>query len=113
MTTLVIPPGPAKGRGFVEAVISPAFGGLPNELHISVTDDGGKPYEIAVATVDLRAVGGPERSPRCGLRSTGEGHFAAAFTVPSAGKWQLGITVRDSDGTEALVLVPFDAGMSG
>ena len=27
---------------------------------------------------------------------------------PGTGKWQLGITVRDPDGKEALVLVPFD-----
>ena len=112
VTPLVVPPGPAQGRGFVEAVISPAFGGLPNELHISVTDDLGKPYEIAVAAIDLRAVGGTERSSRYGLRSTGQGHFAAAFTVPSAGKWQLGISVRDAAGMEALILVPFEASPS-
>lgn len=107
VTPLMAPPGAAKGRGWVQAVISPAFNGLPNELRLSVTDDRGRLYPIGSAAIDLRAVGGPERSSQFPLRSTGPGRFVAAFTVPSAGQWQLGITLRDVDGREAVVLVPF------
>lgn len=111
-TPLVAPPGSGKGRGWVGAVISPAFGGLPNELHISVTDEAGRRYGISGAAIDLRAVGGPERSQPFPLRSTGLGHFSAAFTVPSAGQWQIGILLHDLDGKEAVVLVPFQASSS-
>jgi copper transport protein len=56
-TPLVLPDGPSAGRGFVQAVISPAFGGLPNELHVSVTDDQGRPLPVGSVLVDLRSVG--------------------------------------------------------
>ncbi len=103
-TPLAVPPGSAKGRGYVQAVISPAFGGLPNELHVSVTDDAGRPLPV-----DLRAVGTDQRSGQSPLSSTGQGHFFSAFTVPREGKWELGITVQDVSGEQALVLVPFEA----
>ncbi len=111
---LAVPEGPAKGRGFVQAVISPAFGGLPNELHVSVTDDQGRPLPVGSVLVDLRTVGGTrERSSQSPLSSSGQGHFFSAFTVPRAGQWELGITVRDVNGTEALVIVPFEAQVMG
>ncbi|GAA0604416.1 hypothetical protein GCM10009547_02710 [Sporichthya brevicatena] len=111
---LEVPEGPAKGRGFIQAVISPAFGGLPNELHVSVTDDQGRPLPVGSVLVDLRTVGGTqERSSQSPLSSSGQGHFFSAFTVPRAGQWELGITVRDVDGSEALVIVPFEAQVMG
>jgi copper transport protein len=108
-TPLEVPPGSPLGRGFVQAVISPAFGGLPNELHVSVTDDKGAPLPVGAVLVDLRSVGSEQRSGQNPLSSTGQGHFFSAFTVPREGKWELGITVQDVSGAEALVLVPFDA----
>jgi copper transport protein len=109
---LEVPPGVAKGRGFVQAVISPAFGGLPNELHVSVTDDQGRPLPVGSVLVALRAVGGAERSAQHALSSTGQGHFFSAFTVPREGQWELAITVQDVTGEAALVVVPFEAHVS-
>lgn len=106
---LELPPGDAKGRGFVQAVISPAFGGLPNELHVSVTDDLGRPLPVGTVMVVLRAVGSDEVSEQHPLSSTGQGHFFSAFTVPREGDWQLGITVQDVNGDQAVVVVPFEA----
>jgi copper transport protein len=109
-TPLEVPAGAAKGRGFVQAVISPAFGGLPNELHVAVTDDQGRPLPVGSVVVDLRTVGGDaQRSGQSPLSSTGLGHFFSAFTVPNEGQWELGITVKDVSGAEALVIVPFEA----
>ena len=107
------PAGAAKGRGFVQAVISPAFGGLPNELHVSVTDDRGRPLPVGSVLVDLRAVGTGERSGQSPLSSSGQGHFFSAFTVPHAGDWELGIHLQDVTGERALVVVPFQAGVLG
>jgi copper transport protein len=109
---LEIPPGAPKGRGFVQAVVSPAFGGLPNELHVSVTDDQGNPLPVGTVLVALRAVGGAERSGNHALSSTGQGHFFSAFTVPREGQWELAITVQDINGEAAMVVVPFEAHVS-
>jgi copper transport protein len=111
-TPLAVPPGSPRGRGYVQAVISPAFGGLPNELHVSVTDDQGRPLPVGSVLVDLRAVGSDQRSAQSPLSSTGQGHFFSAFTVPREGKWELGITVQDVTGEQALVIVPFEAAVS-
>jgi copper transport protein len=111
-TPLAVPPGSPTGRGYVQAVISPAFGGLPNELHVSVTDDQGRPLPVGSVLVDLRAVGTEQRSAQNPLSSTGQGHFFSAFTVPREGKWELGITVKDIQGNEALVIIPFEAKVS-
>lgn len=108
-TPLEVPPGSPIGRGFVQAVISPAFGGLPNELHVSVTDDKGAPLPVGSVLVDLRAVGSDQQSGQSPLSSTGQGHFFSAFTVPREGKWELGITVQDVNGEKAVVIVPFEA----
>jgi copper transport protein len=112
-TPLELPAGAAKGRGFVQAVISPAFGGLPNELHVSVTNEQGRPLPVGSVLVDLRAVGTGERSGQSPLSSSGQGHFFSAFTVPRAGDWEMGIHIQDVTGEQALVVVPFQAGVIG
>lgn len=112
-TPLELPAGASKGRGFVQAVISPAFGGLPNELHVSVTDDQGRPLPVGSVLVDLRSVGTGERSGQSPLSSSGQGHFFSAFTVPNAGDWELGIHIQDVTGEAALVVLPFQAGVIG
>ncbi|MBA3742638.1 MAG: CopD family protein [Sporichthya sp.] len=109
---LEVPPGASKGRGFVQAVVSPAFGGLPNELHVSVTDDQGRPLPVGTVLVSLRAVSGVEKSGQHPLSSTGQGHFFSAFTVPREGQWELAITVQDINGEAAMVVVPFEAHVS-
>ncbi|HUR74835.1 MAG TPA: copper resistance protein CopC, partial [Sporichthya sp.] len=109
---LEIPPGAPQGRGFVQAVIIPAFGGLPNELHVSVTDDKGRPLPVGSVQVALRAVAGAEGSAQHSLSSTGQGHFFSAFTVPREGRWELAITVQDIAGEAAMVVVPFEAHVS-
>ncbi len=109
---LEIPAGASQGRGFVQAVVSPAFGGLPNELHVSVTDDQGKPLPVGSVLVSLRAVSGTEKSANHALSSTGQGHFFSAFTVPREGQWVLAITVQDVTGEAAMVVVPFEAHVS-
>ncbi len=109
---LEIPAGASKGRGFVQAVVSPAFGGLPNELHVSVTDDQGRPLPVGSVLVSLQAVTGAEKSGNHPLSSTGQGHFFSAFTVPREGQWVLAITVQDVNGEAAMVVVPFEAHVS-
>lgn len=109
---LEVPPGAPKGRGFVQAVVSPAFGGLPNELHVAVTDDQGRPLPVGTVLVSLQAIDGTEKSGNHPLSSTGQGHFFSAFTVPREGQWVLAITVQDVNGEAAMVVVPFEAHVS-
>ncbi|MGQ0843404.1 MAG: copper resistance CopC/CopD family protein [Sporichthyaceae bacterium] len=106
----VVPVGTAgSGAGWVQAVISPAVGGLPNELHLSVLGPDGLPLSIPSALVDLRLPGRVERSSQFPLRGDGAGHFNAPFTLPAPGSFELGVIFTAKDGTKALVLVPFDA----
>lgn len=102
------PGGPPSRRGWAQAVITPAMGGLPNELHLAVTSDAKRPLRLDAAFVQLRSADGGQRSTRQPLRSVGTAHYLAPFTVPGPGRWQLVITVRGAGGQAALV-VPFHA----
>lgn len=100
----------AKGAaGWVDAEISPAAGGLPNELHISVTNSKGTPLAVQTVLVDLRVRDSAVHSEQFPLAPSGEGHYFAPFNVPHPAKYDMGVTVRAADGSEDLVLVPFDA----
>ncbi len=99
----------AGGTNYVQAVISPAVGGLPNELHVSITDVDGLPIQVASALVDLRLPGRAERSSQFGLVADSPGHFSAPFTLPAPGAFELGVLLQSRDGTKALVLIPLVA----
>jgi copper transport protein len=95
--------------GWVDAEISPAAGGLPNELHISVTNSKGRPLAVQTVLVDLRVRDSAVHSQQFPLAPSGEGHYFAPFNVPHPARYDMGVTVRAADGSEDLVLVPFDA----
>lgn len=106
----VVPIGTAPpGSAWMQAVISPAVGGLPNELHLSIVDAEGLPISVPSAMVDLRLRGRAERSSQFPLLGDGTGHFSAPFTLPAPGAFDLGVLLTNRDGTKALILVPFDA----
>lgn len=99
----------AKGTGWLQAVVSPAVGGLPNELHLSVIGPDGLPLAVPSVLLDLRLRDRVERSSQFPLRSESPGHFSAPFTLPAPGSFDLGVLLQARDGTKALVLIPLDA----
>lgn len=99
----------AKGTGWINAVVSPAVGGLPNELHLSVIGPDGLPMSVPSILLDLRLRDRAERSSQFPLRADEAGHFSAPFTLPAPGAFDLGVLLQAADGTKALVLIPLDA----
>ena len=81
------------GTGSVQVTLEPARPG-PTTLHVYLFDDAGRlvqPQEISVALTELAQQIGPldvELSP------AGPGHYVADPTLPTAGTWTLGVTVR-------------------
>ena len=104
--------GPERRRGWLWLLVTPAVAGLPNEMHLTLLDSKGEPWEGVQAFVELRRASGGGRSAPHALEAIGPGHYAAPFTVPEAGAWQLGVTLKDAKGRAAVVLVPFKAGAS-
>ncbi len=103
----------AKGKstkGWVSAEVSPAAGGLPNELHVSVLDPKGAPLAVGHVFVMLRVRDSAAHSEQFPLTSTGSaGHYFAAFNVPRPDKFEFALTVHGTDGKTGVVRVPVDA----
>ena len=98
--------GGTGGRGDVSITVTPAVLG-PNQIKVSVTGSGGKPYrpaQIQVA-VDMPARHlGPLAVP---VKADGPGRYVSqAVTMTITGQWQLQITIRSDAFDETTVVVP-------
>jgi len=98
--------GGPGGRGDVSITVTPDVLG-PNQVKVSVTGTGGKPYrprQIQVA-MDMPARHlGPLAVP---VTADGPGRYASqAITMTIAGQWQLLITIRSDAFDETTVAVP-------
>jgi copper transport protein len=98
--------GGPGGRGDVTISVTPAVLG-PNQVKVSVTGSGGKPYrpqQIQVA-MDMPARHlGPLAIP---VTADGLGRYASrAITMTITGQWQLLITIRSDAFDETTVGVP-------
>jgi copper transport protein len=103
------PPDKATGSGWVLATISPAANGLPNEVHVAVTDTADKPIDVKGVGIDLRKRGSSQASQQYPLLPSGPGHYFASFVLPAAGSWDLGLLVVAKNGKADLVLLPVEA----
>jgi copper transport protein len=102
-------PDDSTASGWVNAVVSPAANGLPNEVHVSVVDTDDKPIMLQGIGIDLRKRGSDEASQQYPLLPSGPGHYFASFVLPAAGSWDLGLLVVAEDGRADLVLLPVEA----
>jgi len=98
--------GGPGGRGDVSVTVTPAVLG-PNQIKVSVTGSGGKPYQpkqIQVA-LDMPARHlGPLAVP---VKADGQGRYASqAVTMTITGQWQVEITIRSDAFDETTVVVP-------
>lgn len=98
--------GGPGGRGDVSIRVTPATLG-PNQIKVSVTGDGGRPYQpqqIQVA-VDMPARHlGPLAVP---VKADGRGlYLSQAVTMTITGQWQVQITIRSGAFDETTVFVP-------
>jgi copper transport protein len=118
-TATAAPSGPAHrvvaydtggpgGQGRLVVDVDPAATG-PNTITIIVQDPAGKPHDVpevaAALTLAARDLG---PLPVLLHRTAPGGHIARAVQIPSAGTWQLAVTVRTSDIDETTVATPID-----
>jgi copper transport protein len=105
--TVAFNTGGAGGRGDVSITVTPAALG-PNQIKVSVTSSGGKPYrpqQIQVA-VDMPARHlGPLAVP---VKADGLGRYVSqAVALTFTGQWQVQITIRSDAFDETTVYLPF------
>jgi copper transport protein len=98
--------GGPGGRGNVSVLVTPARLG-PNQFHVSVTDNSGRPYLPQQIQADLSL---PSRGlgPLPVRLSTDEpGVYRSGLTVvPATGVWQLRVTIRSDAFDETTVAIP-------
>jgi copper transport protein len=98
--------GGPGGRGAVSVTVTPAVLG-PNQVRVSFTRSGGKPYrprQIEVALALPARHLGPLAVP---VKADGPGRYASGpVTMTITGQWQLEITIRSDAFDETTVVVP-------
>jgi len=98
--------GGPGGQGDVSITVTPAVLG-PNQIKVSVTGSGGKPYRPAQLQVALDMPArhlGPLAVP---VKADGLGRYASqAVTMTITGQWQVQITIRSDAFDETTVVVP-------
>jgi copper transport protein len=104
--TVAFNTGGPGGRGNVSVTLTPAVLGT-NQVRVSVTSHGGRPYQPKQIEVSLDLPArhlGPLAVP---VKPTGPGRFiSGAVTVTITGQWQLLITIRSDAFDETTVSVP-------
>jgi copper transport protein len=99
--------GGDTGRGVIALVVAPAAIGA-NEVHLSVLSRSGLPREVAELQASFSL---PEKSlgpfPVPLTYGGAPGHYlASAATLPMAGQWQLGLTIRTSEIDQTTARIP-------
>jgi copper transport protein len=102
-----VPAGPfstALGTtdGTLSVEIAPARVGI-NQVALAVVDQRGKPVEVDGITAELREPTRGGKPLTATLAEAGAGRYDGTVRVPSAGWWQLALTIRHGDLTETQV----------
>ncbi len=104
--TVAFNTGGAGGRGEVSITVTPAALG-PNQIKVSVTGSGGKPYrpaQLQVAVYMPTQHLGPLPVP---VKPDGPGAYVSqAVALTLTGQWQVQITIRSDAFDETTVFVP-------
>jgi copper transport protein len=103
--------GTPAGRGSVDLVLIPAATG-EHQVHIDTNisvlgQNGAARDDLAVTTVLNR----PDKSAQpvpVRLSHAAPGYLAGSATMPTAGRWELAITLRATDGSQQTLTKPID-----
>jgi nitrogen fixation protein FixH len=82
--------------------IAPARVGV-NQVALGVVDQRGKPVKVDGITAELREPTRGGKPLTATLAEAGAGRYSGTVHVPSAGWWQLTLTIRHGDLTETQV----------
>jgi copper transport protein len=102
-----VPTGPfstALGTtdGMLSVEIAPARVGV-NQVALAVVDQRGKPVKVDEITAELREPTRGGKPLTATLAEAGAGRYSGTVRVPSAGWWQLALTIRHGELTETQV----------